>query len=331
MVDKIAPQDPRVQYKTANLNGITYGYMLAEPSVAQTGTIFLIHGFPDLSFGWRYQIPQLLGLGLRVVVPDMMGYGNTDAPEEAKYYTYKRAADDLAELARQLEAPTIILGGHDWGGAVVYRVAMRYPKLISALFSVCTPFSPPQEKFIPMTVAPNFKYQLQFQGPVLEEALQGEAKLRQFLNGMYGGKSPEGEYGFDVATGAKVEMLPTLGPTPLLSKEELDFYAKQYAIHGIHGPLNWYRTGELNFADERDYVDFEGVVGKFDMPTLFIAGSRDAALPPKLSEGMERFFRSLSRAEVNAGHWALWEQSVAVNEHLKNFLSDKLPAPKASL
>lgn len=36
-----------------------------------------IHGFPDLSMGWRYQIPTLLNLGLRVVAPDCMGYGRT--------------------------------------------------------------------------------------------------------------------------------------------------------------------------------------------------------------------------------------------------------------
>jgi pimeloyl-ACP methyl ester carboxylesterase len=36
-----------------------------------------IHGWPDLSLGWRYQIPMLLDMGFRVVAPDMMGYGGT--------------------------------------------------------------------------------------------------------------------------------------------------------------------------------------------------------------------------------------------------------------
>lgn len=36
-----------------------------------------IHGWPDLSMGWRYQIPLLVNLGFRVVAPDMMGYGGT--------------------------------------------------------------------------------------------------------------------------------------------------------------------------------------------------------------------------------------------------------------
>jgi soluble epoxide hydrolase/lipid-phosphate phosphatase len=160
MVDKISPNDSRVQYKTANLNGVNYSYILAEPKGEPLNTIFLIHGFPDLSFGWRYQIPFLASLGLRVVVPDMMGYGGTDAPESPTFYTYKRAADDMAELAKQMGLSSIILGGHDWGGAVVYRIALRYPKLISAVISICTPFKPPGKKYVDATVLPNFKYQV---------------------------------------------------------------------------------------------------------------------------------------------------------------------------
>ena len=74
--------DPRVKYEKAVLNGKTYNYILAEPDCDPTGTVFLIHGWPDLSVGWRHQIPLLLSKGLRVVAPDMMGYGGTDAPEE---------------------------------------------------------------------------------------------------------------------------------------------------------------------------------------------------------------------------------------------------------
>ena len=87
--------------------------------------------------GWRYQIPMFLEMGLRVVCPDMMGYGRTvrdrplrfhfrmlllkvsqDAPnvppESLSYYGFKRAADDIKELAKQLGLSRIILGGHDW-------------------------------------------------------------------------------------------------------------------------------------------------------------------------------------------------------------------------
>lgn len=78
-----------------------------------------IHGWPDLSIGWRNQIPLFLSLGFRVVCPDLMGYGGTDAPpvppnESLKLYGYKRAADDINQLAKKLGATKILLGGHDW-------------------------------------------------------------------------------------------------------------------------------------------------------------------------------------------------------------------------
>ena len=62
---------------------------------------------------------MLLQLGYRVVCPDIMGFGRTDAPRitqesDLAYYSFKRAADDIKELARQLGCETIILGGHDW-------------------------------------------------------------------------------------------------------------------------------------------------------------------------------------------------------------------------
>lgn len=62
---------------------------------------------------------MLLEKGYRVVAPDIMGFGRTDSPpikqpSDMAYYSFKRAADDIKELARQLGSETIILGGHDW-------------------------------------------------------------------------------------------------------------------------------------------------------------------------------------------------------------------------
>lgn len=36
-----------------------------------------VHGFPDISIGWRYQIPMLLDMGFQVIAPDLMGFGQT--------------------------------------------------------------------------------------------------------------------------------------------------------------------------------------------------------------------------------------------------------------
>ncbi|ESZ90197.1 epoxide hydrolase [Sclerotinia borealis F-4128] len=326
MADKLAAQDSRVQYKSADVNGRTYSYILAEPQngAEPVATIFLIHGFPDMAFGWRYQIPALQALNFRVVVPNMQGYSSSSSPQELSAFTYKTAADDVAALAKVIGATSIILGGHDWGGAIVYRISIYYPQLITAVFSICTPFFPPQPKYTPMTVLPNFKYQLQLQGPDVEREIVGVEKLRLMLNATYGGQGPNKEIGFTVADGVLFDNLEKLGPSPLISKEDLDYYAEQYAIHGIRGPLNWYRTGELNFEDEKEMAElFHAENGyKIEIPTMFIAGTRDAALPPVMSEGMAKWFGEgkLRKEEVDSSHWALWEKSEEVNSHIKDFL-----------
>ncbi|RFU34998.1 hypothetical protein B7463_g1343, partial [Scytalidium lignicola] len=332
-IDKIRPDDPRVQYKTANLNGITYSYLLAEPVTRPKGVIFLIHGFPDLSFGWRYQIPTLTAMGLRVVAPDMVGYGGTEAPHELKYYTHKRICDDMAELARQLGYERILLGGHDWGGALVYKFAMWYPKLIAAFFSICTPFAPLNKTFKDMTKRPNFKYQLQFIGSDLEKVINGEEKMKQMLTALYGGRGKNGEKGFDASHGVYIENLGKLSLSPLLSQDELDFYGKRYALHpDVHGPLSWYRVQQLNWEDEnaagftKDPADY-----KFEMPMLFIGAKRDAALIPSMSVGMEKYFRILTRGEVDANHWALWEKPTEVNRLIEEFLDGQISSLTAKL
>ena len=65
--------------------------------------------------GWRYQVPYLLSLNLQVVVPDMLGFGQTSAPEPAEEYTLKKMSAHIATLIKEVTDQPIILGGHDWG------------------------------------------------------------------------------------------------------------------------------------------------------------------------------------------------------------------------
>ena len=49
--------------------------------------VLLIHGFPDLWYSWRHQMKALTEAGFHALVPDMRGYGDTDAPPAANNYT----------------------------------------------------------------------------------------------------------------------------------------------------------------------------------------------------------------------------------------------------
>ncbi|KAL8777016.1 MAG: hypothetical protein Q9213_008045 [Squamulea squamosa] len=149
----------------------------------------------------------------------------------------------------------------------------------------------------------NFGYQLQLASGQIEDAIQSREQIRQLLNGLYGGITPDGLAGFDVKTGVHLDRLPLLKQTRLVDERTLDFYADQYARNGIHGTLNWYRNREQNFKDE---LGLEKTT--IDVPVLFITATKDEALPPSMSRAMDKYIPDLTRKEVDTHHWALWEQ-----------------------
>ncbi|KAL1857722.1 hypothetical protein Plec18167_001877 [Paecilomyces lecythidis] len=327
-IDKInVHNDPRVQRLTAQVNGKTYGYLLGQPENGQyKDTIFLIHGFPDLSMAWRYQIPLLISLGLRVVVPDCLGYGRTDSPpwtpENERLYGFKALSDDIKELAKQLGSEKIILGGHDWGAAIVYRVALWHPELVTHLFAVCVPYFPPSSQYIShedlvRTRLPNFGYQLQFKSGEVEKRVQTKEQIKQFLLTLYGGRTPDGQLGFNVQEGIFFDKQGTLGPSKLISDEELKYYVDEFSRNGIHAPLNYYRTRDVNFKDELSLSN-----PQIDIPVLVILASRDTALPPVMAQGMSKYLPNLTVEEVDTSHWALWEKPEEVNGILERWLKE---------
>lgn len=81
--------------------------------------------------GWRNQVPYLLSLGLQVVVPDMLGYGQTSAPESFKEYTMKKISSHIATVIKEVTDQPIILGGHDWGGWFVVSDLFFFVSIIS--------------------------------------------------------------------------------------------------------------------------------------------------------------------------------------------------------
>ena len=104
------------------------------------------------------------------------------------------------------------------GGLIIFR----HPDLVTHVFSVCTPYAEPQKDYystedLVKGPLPQFRYQLHLAGPQVEAALQSEEQIKQFLNGMYGGKGPNGELAFDPVKGILVENLPKLGKGRLFS------------------------------------------------------------------------------------------------------------------
>ena len=60
--------------------------------------IVFCHGFPELAYSWRYQLPALAAAGFRAIAPDQRGYGLTDAPEGAENYSMRHLTGDLVGM-----------------------------------------------------------------------------------------------------------------------------------------------------------------------------------------------------------------------------------------
>ncbi|KAI1374605.1 epoxide hydrolase [Hypoxylon crocopeplum] len=335
-IDGLVPNDPRVEHKFKSFGGdIKYHYMLAKPEGKPTATVLLIHGFPDLGMTWRYQVPYLLSLNLQVIVPDMLGYGQTSAPDAIEEYTMKKMTAHMVAIVKEVTDQPIILGGHDWGGFFVWRMTRHYPELIRAVFSVCVPYWPPSPVKISLEdmVArmPNFTYQLQLASPVAETIInKSPERLRGFINGVFGGQTPEGGTAFNVGIGVLEENLERIGPSPIVEPKMIDFYVQEYSRHGMHGPCNWYRTRDLNGEDDLELAkdsDF-----KFKMPAMLIMAEKDNALPPHLAEGQEKFFAGPFKRELvpGASHWVMVQCPEVANKFIGEFvkivLGDELKA-----
>ncbi len=107
---------------------------------------------------------------------------------------------------------------------VVWRTALFHPELVSAVFSICTPFQAPSEKYVPLEYIvkgplPQFAYQLQLAGPDVEASVKSPDELKGFLNAIYGGKDANGEAAFRPETGVALEKLGSLERTVLLSEK----------------------------------------------------------------------------------------------------------------
>ena len=101
--------------------------------------VVLCHGWPELSYSWRHQVPALAVAGFHVVAPDMRGYGGTSAPEDINAYTLFDLVGDVVGLVDALGEKQAVVVGHDWGAAVAWHCAMFRPDIFTKVAGLSVP------------------------------------------------------------------------------------------------------------------------------------------------------------------------------------------------
>ena len=90
--------------------------------------VLVMHGEPSWSYLYRKMIPLLIAAGLRVIAPDLVGFGKTDKPTEKSDYTYARhVAWMQAAIIDHLDLRDATFFGQDWGGLVGLRLVAENP------------------------------------------------------------------------------------------------------------------------------------------------------------------------------------------------------------
>jgi long-chain acyl-CoA synthetase len=99
-------------------------------------TILFVHGYAGCAETWEYQI-NYFAREYRVVVPDLRGHGQSDAP--FTQYTMAEMVDDLDTIVEALNLPErFILAGHSFGGSICVEYANAYPEQLEKLILIAT-------------------------------------------------------------------------------------------------------------------------------------------------------------------------------------------------
>lgn len=131
------------------VNGLDVHLLEAGYESAGRPLALLLHGFPDVAYGWRHLMPILADAGFHVVAPDQRGYGRTtgstnryDAPLEP-FSLLNMTRDAIALISALGYRRTAMLVGHDLGSPVAAYCALARPDVFPSLVLMSAPFPGP--------------------------------------------------------------------------------------------------------------------------------------------------------------------------------------------
>jgi pimeloyl-ACP methyl ester carboxylesterase len=307
----------------------TNGVRLHTVEAGESGApvVVLAHGFPELAYSWRHQIPALAAAGYHVLAPDQRGYGHSTRPTDIAAYNVADLSADLIGLLDDVGAEKAVFVGHDWGAPVAWGSAQLHPDRVAAVVGLSVPPVPRSQ--IPPTQAfraifgDNFFYMLYFQEPGAadaELAADPARTITRMLGGLALSDDPEtglrmirpGPAGF-------VERLPEQDGLPAwISAHEVDHYVAEFTRTGFTGGLNWYRNMDRNWE-----IMADPPVATIDVPAMFIGGTADPVASFMRSDRATEVVTGRYREVLidGAGHWLQQERPDRVNELLLEFLS----------
>ncbi len=281
---------------------------VTEHGPADGPLVVLLHGFPELGFSWRHQVPSLAEAGYRVLVPDLRGFGGSDAPAAVEDLGVTAHVEDVAGLIEAAGREQAVVVGHDWGADIAWKTAWRRPECVRAVAGLSVPFMPPA----PAPPVPIMRrhlgadfYMLWLQTPEAEAALARDVRRTLATPRVWNAAWAADE----------TEDPPT---PPFMTDAELAVYVDAFERTGFRGGLGLYRNMDRDWERNQPFAD-----RTIDQPALFLTGERDPVRRFAPPEAMEGWVTDLRESVVvpGAGHWVNQQAPEAVNAALVRFLA----------
>lgn len=290
--------------------------------------VVLLHGFPEIAFSWRHQLPALAAAGYRAIAPDQRGYGATDIPGSVGDYTIQHLIGDVTGLLDAFELEQALFIGHDWGALVTWQMALLEPERMAGLINLNIPFFP-RTPIDPITLMRDYLgddfYIVNFQDSN-EADLKCDADPGNVFDVLMR-KNQVTRAQFDSLPKEQksLNLLAALARTessgePLLSDEEHRVYTEAYKSGGFTGPINRYRNWSRNWESTKD------VEQTVNVPTLFIGAEDDVIVSLAQVEAMKPHVTDLEIQMIkNCGHWTQQQKPDEVNSIMLEWLGRRYP------
>ena len=279
-------------------NGFLQHYIDEGPREAKP--IILLHGEPTWGYLYRKFIPEL-SKKYRVIVPDMMGFGKSETPQD-KEYTLKTHVENLSGLIDNLKLNSITFVGQDWGGPITAAYSIRNIDKVRGFVLINTLFGYSKEER-PKNLSPWF----------------------QWINKHYQDNTLEGILGELGSTLLSVMKIPNFTNNNIINDTWINAYSSQFPNRAsCKGAINFPLDALLNRI--APYViegikqgDLKSLCAK---PAILAYGMKDNAIEPDYAiRDFKTLFPSSKVIEMpNAGHYSQEDEPELLINLIKEFM-----------
>ncbi|HYH97054.1 alpha/beta hydrolase [Hyalangium sp.] len=284
----------KTYYRTVEVRGRRIFYR--EAGSRDRPVLLLLHGYPSSSHTYRELIPLLSGR-YRVVAPDYLGSGFSDHPSpEEVTYTFDLLAEYVTGFVEALGLTQYVIYMQDFGAPVGFRVALAHPERLRGLVV--------QNANAYLDGLTEDRRQF-FRRAHEDRSEAGLAALAQTVSAT---AIRERQYLRDVPGEKRERMSPDTWTHDLALLATAEDRAIQVQL---------FQDYQANIDA---YPSWQAFLRARQPPTLIVWGRNDPAF---VSAGARAYLRDLPQAELHlldAGHFAVEEQAVAIAQHVVRFM-----------